>query len=378
MPRFDRYMLSQFLTVFGFFSLVLVLMYWINQAVHLFDQIIADGQSAWVFLELTALSLPALIQLVLPLAAFAASVYVTNRMASESELVVVQATGYSTFRMARPVLVFGAIVTGLLLILSHVLVPVSQGRLIERQAEISRNLTARLLTEGQFMSPSAGVTLFVRDVTPEGELRDIFLSDSRREDRHIGYTASRAFLVRAEAGPQLVMIDGLAQTLDKDSQRLFTTRFDDFAYDISALVPEVGNRRRSVQEVSTFELLNPSPALQDETRRDAAYLLHAGHERFAQPLTALVGAFLGFATLLVGGFSRFGLWQQILGAIALVVVMKSIESAAMGAARASVSAWPLTYAGLIFGLVAGLTLLFVSTRPYLLRRRPTLPAGTGA
>ncbi|HKL69755.1 LPS export ABC transporter permease LptF [Salibaculum sp.] len=378
MPRFDRYMLSQFLTVFGFFSLVLVLMYWINQAVQLFDQIITDGQSAWVFLELTALSLPALIQIVLPLAAFASAVYVTNRMASESELVVVQATGYSAFRLARPVVVFGGIVTALMLVLTHVLVPLSQGRLIERQAEISRNLSARLLTQGQFMSPSAGVTLFVRDVSAQGELRDVFLSDSRRADRHIGYTASRAFLVRAEAGPQLVMIDGLAQTLVHEDQRLFTTSFDDFAYDVSALVPEVGDRSRSARELTTAELLSPTPALEEETGRSAAYLVHEGHDRFVQPLTALVGALLGFAALLVGGFSRFGLWQQILGAVVLVVVMKSVESAGMGAARAALGAWPAAYAGLAFGLAAGLALLVASARPYLLRRRPTLPEGGAA
>jgi len=371
-------MLSQFLTVFGFFSLVLVLMYWINQAVQLFDQIITDGQSAWVFLELTALSLPALIQIVLPLAAFASAVYVTNRMASESELVVVQATGYSAFRLARPVVVFGGIVTALMLVLTHVLVPLSQGRLIERQAEISRNLSARLLTQGQFMSPSAGVTLFVRDVSAQGELRDVFLSDSRRADRHIGYTASRAFLVRAEAGPQLVMIDGLAQTLVHEDQRLFTTSFDDFAYDVSALVPEVGDRSRSARELTTAELLSPTPALEEETGRSAAYLVHEGHDRFVQPLTALVGALLGFAALLVGGVSRFGLWQQILGAVVLVVVMKSVESAGMGAARAALGAWPAAYAGLAFGLAAGLALLVASARPYLLRRRPTLPEGGAA
>jgi lipopolysaccharide export system permease protein len=371
-------MLSQFLTVFGFFSLVLVLMYWINQAVQLFDRIIADGQSAWVFLELTALSLPALVQIVLPLAAFASAVYVTNRMASESELVVVQATGFSAYRLARPVLIFGAFVAGLMMVLTHVLVPLSQGRLIERQAEISRNMSARLLTEGQFMSPSAGVTLFVRDVTAEGELRDVFLSDSRRADRHIGYTASRAFLVRAEAGPQLVMIDGLAQTLVHEDQRLFTTSFEDFAYDVSALIPEMGERSRSARELTTAELLSPSPALQDETGKSAAYLLHAGHDRFVQPLTALTGALLGFAALLVGGFSRFGLWQQILGAVALVVVMKSVESAGIGAARAAASAWPAAYAGVGFGLLASLALMMASSRPYLLRRRPTLPAGGAA
>ncbi len=73
MARFDRYMLSQLMVLFGFFSLVLVLVYWINRAVVLFDQLIADGQSATVFLEFTALTLPSVMRLALPLAAFAAS-----------------------------------------------------------------------------------------------------------------------------------------------------------------------------------------------------------------------------------------------------------------------------------------------------------------
>ena len=71
--RSDRYILSQLMMLFGFFSLVLVSVYWVNRAVRLFDQLIADGQSAWVFLEFTALSLPYVNWLVLPVSAFAAS-----------------------------------------------------------------------------------------------------------------------------------------------------------------------------------------------------------------------------------------------------------------------------------------------------------------
>jgi lipopolysaccharide export system permease protein len=89
--RFDRYVLSQLMVAFGLFALVLVLVYWINRAVRLFDQIIASGESATVFLELSLLTLPNVIKLVLPVAAFAATVYVTNRLSNESELVVVQA-----------------------------------------------------------------------------------------------------------------------------------------------------------------------------------------------------------------------------------------------------------------------------------------------
>ena len=51
-------MLSQLLLLFGFFSLVLVSVYWINRAISLFDQLIGDGQTALVFLEFTLLALP--------------------------------------------------------------------------------------------------------------------------------------------------------------------------------------------------------------------------------------------------------------------------------------------------------------------------------
>ena len=80
MGRFDRYLLSQLMMIFGFFSRVLVRIYWINRAVRLFDWLIASGQSASVFLEFTALTLPNVIRIVLPIAAFAAALYVTNRM----------------------------------------------------------------------------------------------------------------------------------------------------------------------------------------------------------------------------------------------------------------------------------------------------------
>ncbi|MEP5805137.1 MAG: LptF/LptG family permease, partial [Roseobacter sp.] len=93
MVRIDRYVLSQLLVLFGFFALVLVAILWINRGVSLFDQLISDGQSALVFLEFTALGLPKLIATVLPIATFAAAVYVTNRMNNESELTVLQATG---------------------------------------------------------------------------------------------------------------------------------------------------------------------------------------------------------------------------------------------------------------------------------------------
>ena len=77
MARLDRYLLAQLMGLFGFFALVLVSVYWLNRAVLLFDQLISDGQSALVVFEFTALTLPYVIRVVLPIAAFAATVPVT-------------------------------------------------------------------------------------------------------------------------------------------------------------------------------------------------------------------------------------------------------------------------------------------------------------
>ncbi len=372
MARFDRYLLSQLMVLFGFFSLVLVMVYWINKAVVLFDQLIADGQSAAVFLEFSALSLPAVIKLALPLASFAAAVYVTNRMTSESEMVVIQATGYATFRLARPVLYFGIIVALLMSVLTHFLVPLASAQLNLRRTELAQNVTARLLTEGKFIEPTAGITFYIRDITPAGELRDIFLSDSRDPAKTITYTAAQAYLVRTDTGAQLVMIDGLAQTLQSDTQRLFTTTFSDFTYDIGAFLTVAQATGRRSSEVGTLELLRATPQLQAQTNQTRAQLISQAHDRFGQALLGLVGALLGFSALMVGGFTRFGVWRQIVGAIFLIIVIKAVETVGINIARNNAAFWMATYLPIVLGLAIVWLLLFASTRPYLLKRKPRL------
>lgn len=370
MARFDRYMLSQLMSLFGFFSLVLVMVYWINRAVVLFDQLIANGQSAVVFLEFTALSLPSVIKLALPLAAFASAVYVTNRMTSESEMVAVQATGYSSFRLARPVVYFGLIVMLLMTILTHFLMPLSISRLDIRQKEISQNMTARLLTEGRFIEPTPGVTLYIRKVTGAGELLDIFLSDLRNPESQVTYTAAQAYLVKTDNDAQLVMINGLAQTYSPDDKRLFTTTFDDFAYNIGDFLQVSPRTGRRAFELSTPELLRASPAIQEETGETAGRLIAMAHDRFAQSFLAVVGALIGFSALMVGGFSRFGVWRQIVGAIVLIIIVKSMETVGINIARQNPSLWFATYLPTAVGLAIVWVLLFISQRPYIFKRKP--------
>lgn len=371
MARFDRYMLSQLMVSFGLFALVLVLVYWINRAVRLFDQIIASGESATVFLELSILTLPSVIKLVTPIAAFAATVHVTNRLSNESELVIVQQAGFSPWRIARPVLVFGLLVALFAGILAHLLVPASISRLAERQDDLAENVTARLLVEGRFLHPTEGVAFYIARITPEGELDDVFLSDAREEGRRTTYTADRGLLVRSQPSPKLIMLDGMMQQLDEETGRLGVTRYEQLTLDMAEILGAPPRSRTDVTEKYTGELLAPSPALLEGTRATLGEALYEAHQRIVQTLLAVTAPLLGFATLLVGGFSRFGLWQRVVAAVALLVVIQSAGLATSTLPIAQPGIWPLYYLPTVLALAATTLLLWLAARPrrFRLRRR---------
>jgi lipopolysaccharide export system permease protein len=358
--------LSQLLSLFGFFSLVLVAVYWVNRAVGLFDQLIGDGQSALVFLEFSILTLPNAIRLVLPIAAFAATVYVVNRLMQESELVVMQATGFSFFRLARPVLYFGVTVWAMQMVLTNLLVPASQRILSERSAEISQNVTARFLTAGQFMHPSKGITLYIREISPTGELLDLFLADERSGSERAVHTARKAFLVRGDVAPKLVMVDGATQRLAREDTRIAVTRFSDFTLDLAGLIAVEGTGPVALSALPTRVLLAASAEATAATGAETAQLQEEGHSRLAGPLLAVAAPLLGFASLMLGSFSRFGLWRQMAVAVGLLIAMQLVWTWGGSVAMATVGAWPAVYLAPLAGtLVAGVLLLWAQ-RP---RRR---------
>ncbi|MBV0890559.1 LPS export ABC transporter permease LptF [Paracoccus sp. Z118] len=377
MTRIDKYILTQFLGLFGFFGLVLVSVYWINRAVSLFEQLIQDGQTALVVLEFTALTLPLVISVVLPVAAFAASAYGTNRLASESELVAMQATGMSPWRLSRGVLVFGLIAGAMVAALVHGLVPAARAQLAERQAEVAEDITARFLRAGQFQYPGSGITVFIEDIADDGRLLGVFLQDARDPADVTDYSAEQALVLRGENGPRIVMLQGMAQSLRPSLSgppRLTVTRFEDLTYDMGNLI-STGRKSRDLRTYSTARLLSPDPELLEATGAAAPRARAEGHERIAQPFMAPVAALLGFSILLLGGYSRFGVWRQVMAAVVALIFVQMLSTAAASLTADTPERWPLLYLPPVAGAAIVALVLTVAARP---RRRAffrSLPLG---
>lgn len=355
--------------LFGFFALVLVSIYWVNRAVVLFDRLIADGQSIGVFVEFTVLSLPAVIKLILPIAAFAAATYVTNRLSSESELVVMQSTGFSPWRLARPILNFG-LLTGLMMAaLSLYLVPASMTQLDQREREIAENATARLLTEGTFLHPSANVTFYIGNINAQGVLNDVFLSDHSDPEQSVTYTANEAYLIKDDTGPKLIMVDGLAQVENKSDGRLFTTNFADFTYDISAFLRHSTSQRKALERTPTRELVLSPEDVSFQLNLEPGWIAAELHGRVAHILICIVAALVGFSTLLLGGFSRFGVWQQIVLAFIILVILEAMRNGVTNPVRNDADSWYLMYVPSLVGFAVVWLMLASRAYPHALRRR---------
>jgi len=372
MSRFDGYFLRQLLILFGFFTLVLVGVFWITRSVSLFDRVISGGQSALVFLEFTALTLPTLIRTVMPMAVFAAAVYATNRLSRESELTVMLATGSSPWRLARAVFLFGICAGLMMAVISVFLRPASLDQLEQRQAEVAGDVTAQLLNEGEFMHPAPGVTVYIGRVDLDGTLHEVFVSDGRDNNNPVSYSSTTAYLVNTGGNINLVMLDGIALRFDKRGNRLSSTLFEDASYDISSMANNTEMGRRSLEAIPTVELLQSRENVTELDWHSEGQLIEELHQRFSWITINIAVALVGYATLMLGSFSRFGLWPQILFAFTILIVLEGFRGLVSPIVIADPKLWLLLYLPSAVGIFLSALFLLIAGRP-LIRRRHRQP-----
>ncbi|KUJ77552.1 LPS export ABC transporter permease LptF [Ruegeria profundi] len=377
MSRFDGYFLRQLLILFGFFTLVLVGVFWITRSVSLFDRVISGGQSAMVFLEFSALTLPTLIRTVMPMAVFAAAVYATNRLSRESEMTVMLATGSSPWRLARAVFLFGLVAGLMMAVISVFLRPASVEQLEQRQAEVAGDVTAQLLNEGEFLHPTFGVTVYIGGIDLDGTLSEVFVSDRRDALNPVSYSSKTAYLVNNETGIHLVMLDGIALRLDRQDRTLSSTLFEDASYDISALANTNTMSERSLEAIPTIELLRDRDAISTAEGFTTGELVDELHQRFSWVAICVAVALVGYATLMLGSFSRFGLWPQVLVAFTILVLLEGVRGFVSPVVIDEPQLWMLLYLPAAMGIGISCLFLLVAGRP-LMRRRHRDTQGTVA
>src|SRR6185295_13660852 len=204
MRKLSFYVLRQVLAPFLLFTLLLTLVVWMTQALRLVDLVINRGQSAIIFAYLTILMLPNLLVIIVPIAFFGAAIFALNKLNSDSELVVMWSAGISRMQLAAPVLMAAAVAMAITYACSLYLMPLGQRLISDKVFEIRADIGTAILREGAFTTPANGLTVFIRELSPGGEIRGILVHDSHDPLRPITYIAESGMLAQTDEGARLI------------------------------------------------------------------------------------------------------------------------------------------------------------------------------
>ena len=168
------------------------------------------------------------------------------------------------------------------------------------------------------------------------------------------------------------MENGLIQTIGTFSKELSTTEFKSIAIDLSDAIKKRENNTTYLAHVSTWLLIKNKQEVATETKASKGSIELELHNRLHRPMFCFVAAILGFSTLLMGNYSRFGFGRQIALAISIIVVMKITESYTTKLSLQNFLLWPLIYFPSFIGITSSLLFLNISASDYRLKYRASL------
>src|ERR1700739_1946309 len=206
-----------FRTTVAAFALVLVSLtgvIWITQALRGIDLMTSQGQTIVTFLGLTSLVIPALVLIIAPIALMVAISHTLNKLATDSEIIVMNAAGFSPFRLFRP-FVFATIVVALMVaFIAAWLAPEGMRRIKQWDAEITADVLTNILQPGRFAQLDQNLTIRIRERQPGGLLVGIFIDDRRDPKEHVSIVADHGTVVKSGGGSFLVLEDGNLQRFE--------------------------------------------------------------------------------------------------------------------------------------------------------------------
>jgi lipopolysaccharide export system permease protein len=309
MRLIDRYLLRQLLGPVALATLALTAVALLSQSLSGLDLIVNQRQSALVFLKVTVLAMPQLVNLVLPIAVFVAALVALNRLHTEQEIVVCFAGGMSRWRVISPAMRLACSIAFLALLMNLFVQPAAYRAMREELFEVRTDLASTLVREGEFTEPAPGLTVYTQSVDGSGNLRNLFIHQIKPDGSSTTYTAQQGRVGRAQGRPVLVMRNGSNQEFSRTGVLNYLT-FDEYIFDLAPLARSDELVHFKPSDRYLHELFFPD-LQQDWERRNRLDLLAEGHARIASPLYNIAFMALALAAIIGGGFSRLGYGRRI-------------------------------------------------------------------
>jgi lipopolysaccharide export system permease protein len=306
------------------------------------ELIVEYGQSAAVFGRVTALALPGLIALVLPIAIFVACLIALNRLHTEQEIVVCFASGMSRWRVISPTIRLATLAALVVLGMNLFATPWAARQVRAELFSIRTDLVATLVREGEFRSAADNLTVYAQRTERDGRLINVFIHEDRPVDGPRTFAAKEGRIVTREGAPALVMSNGSSEEYDESGVLTFLI-FEENVFDLKPFVNTTEKLHYKISDRFPHELVFPD--LRHEWERgNQSKMLAEFHARLSAPLYCFAVVMLALAAVVGGQFSRLGYSRRIIYAAAIAGVARVLAFAAQAACEDAPALNVLQYA----------------------------------
>ncbi|MDR2412277.1 MAG: LptF/LptG family permease [Holosporales bacterium] len=292
LTRYIGKMLIQrtFLLVLG-----LTMAAWVGQSLRFTRLITQCNMSSYEFLKIAVYLLPDLFLLTLPIG-FALSVgIVYQQLHLSCQLVVLRSIGTSPATMARPILLLGVGIMGLLYGANTYFSPLALQYFKNEESRAIRQIQILSAAEGGKVTDHEGISIFARQKDEKGALLDIIMHDRHDPATRRSVYAKRGHLLQQEGTPRLILEQGERNDFNTLKQQMTTVHFDKYEADLSQASLITHERTRKPHELFFAELF-PDPSTVSSTQLNR---LHAeGHHRLINPLLVLIFSLISFLMIL--------------------------------------------------------------------------------
>jgi lipopolysaccharide export system permease protein len=227
MSRLSRYLLrlftSEAMALFGVAAFLLFLI----QCLRLFDVVADKGQSMVTLIGQALLGMPSLGIVFLYVCLGIGLGRALRNLQASSELGVIH-TNRLLPVLLRAVGIYTAGGAIALLVLAHIVEPVSVRASSSWSASIAADLVSHALIPHRFTEIAHGVSIVIGSRDSAGNIADFFADDHRSEEQQRTYFAQSAVITQDEQGYVLRMHDGAIQyfTADNRFSQVSFTRYD--------------------------------------------------------------------------------------------------------------------------------------------------------
>lgn len=299
MTIFSRYVFRQTSGALLLVLLSLTGIVWISLALRELNVVTSQGQGALTLIKMTTLGLPSFVAVITPFALLITAIHTLNRLNSDSEIIVLTASGATAWTITKPLVALGLIVVAFISFVNHYAMPWSLRLLRDIVVEVRTDLLTQVIQPGRFSSPETGLTFHIRERAADGTLRGLVMHDLRDEKQAQSYLADKGVLVKDDSGAYLFMMDG--HILRRSGGITVPTQiiaFDKYAVDLDRLEERTaGPPDLKARERYFSELVSPDTKEKSYKTEIGRYRSEL-HERFSGALYPL--AFVLMAIAVVG------------------------------------------------------------------------------